>query len=104
MPSDAVVQVNGTTITNTAFNHWLGVAATSTSGGTGTKPVLPVPPDYTACIAHLAAPTPTAKGQVAPTHTQLKSECATQYKSLQQEVLGFLITSQWVLRKPRTSC
>ena len=28
---------------------------------------------------------------------QLKSECEQQYKSLQQEVLGFLISSSWVL-------
>lgn len=101
MPSDAVVQVNGTPISTTAFNHWLSVAATSTAGGAGGKPVLPVPPDYTACITHLAATTPVVKGQTAPSHAQLKSECETQYKSLQQEVLGFLITSQWVLAEAK---
>jgi foldase protein PrsA len=101
LPGDAVVQVNGTSISNTAFNHWMEVAATATTGGTGGKPVLPVPPDFTACIAHLAATTPTVKGQTAPAHAQLKSECATQYKSLQQEVLGFLITSQWVLAEAK---
>jgi foldase protein PrsA len=101
LPSDAVVQVSGTSITNAAFNHWMEVAATSTTTGTGGKPVLPVPPDYTACIAHLAAIAPATKGQTAPTHAQLKSQCATQYKSLQQEVLGFLITSQWVLAEAK---
>jgi len=35
--------------------------------------------------------------QKAPTPKELKSECATEYKSLQSEVLGFLISSQWVL-------
>jgi len=101
LPGDAVVQVSGTSITNAAFNHWMEVAATSTTTGTGGKPVLPVPPDYTACITHLAATTPTTKGQPAPTHAQLKSQCATQYKSLQQEVLGFLITSSWVLAEAK---
>ena len=60
--------------------------------------MVPEPPNYTACISHLAATAPKpAKGQPAPTTKQLKSECETQYKSLQTEVLGFLISSQWVL-------
>jgi len=98
LSSDAVVQVNGTPITKTEFSHWLAIAAASSTVGTGTKPVLPDPPNYTACIAHLAATAPKpAKGQSAPTTAQLKSECEQQYKSLQSEVLGFLISSQWVL-------
>ena len=74
----------------------MGVAATSNSGASG-KSVVPVPPNYTACIAHLAATVPATKGTPAPTHSQLKSECATQYKSLSTEVLSFLISSQWVI-------
>ena len=67
-------------------------------GATAAKPAIPVPPDYTACIAHLEATAPKpAKGQAKPTSAQLKSECEQQYKSLQQEVLGFLISSSWVL-------
>jgi len=98
IPGDAVVQVNGTAITKTAFDHWMGVASASGATGTTEKPAVPEPPNYTTCIAHLAkiAPKP-AKGQKAPTTAQLKSECATQYKSLQTEVLGFLISSQWVI-------
>jgi foldase protein PrsA len=95
---DAVVQVNGTAITKTAFDHWMSVAAASSSASTGEKPAVPEPPNYTTCIAHLAKVTPKpTKGQKAPTTAQLKSECATQYKSLQSEVLGFLISSQWVI-------
>ncbi len=98
IPGDAVVKINGGgTITKTTFNHWMGVAAASGSA-TGEKAVLPEPPNYTACIAHLKATQPKPeKGQKAPTEAQLKSQCATQYKSLQQEVLGFLISSSWVL-------
>ncbi|MGO9321008.1 MAG: peptidyl-prolyl cis-trans isomerase [Solirubrobacteraceae bacterium] len=98
IPGDAVVQVNGTAITKTAFDHWMGVAAASSATGTTEKPAVPEPPNYTTCIAHLAktAPKP-AKGQPAQTTKQFKSECETQYKSLQSEVLGFLISSQWVL-------
>jgi foldase protein PrsA len=99
VPSDAVVQVNSAgPITKDAFNHWMAVAASSGAATTGTKAVVPDPPSYSACIAHLAATTPaTEKGAKAPTTAQLKTQCETQYKSLQQEVLGFLISSSWVL-------
>jgi foldase protein PrsA len=98
IPGDAVVSIGGTSITKNAFNHWMAVASASSALSTGEKPAVPEPPEYTTCIAHLAktAPKP-AKGQKAPTHAQLKSECAQQYKSLLSEVLGFLISSQWVL-------
>jgi len=97
IPSNAVVQVDGNPITKATFAHWMGIAAASTSAATGTKPVIPEPPDYKACIAHLQATTPTVKGQPAPTQAQFKSQCEQQYKSLQQEVLGFLISTAWVL-------
>jgi foldase protein PrsA len=97
VPSDAVVQVGGTPITKAAFAHWLGVAAASTSAGATekAKPPAPDPPNFTACIAHLEAVTP--KGKSPPSAAQLKSECESQYKSYLQEVLGFLISAQWVL-------
>jgi foldase protein PrsA len=98
IPGDAVVQVSGTPIAKTAFEHWMKVASASSATGSTEKPVIPEPPNYTACIAHLAATTAKpAKGQKAPTTAELKSQCATEYKSLQSEVLGFLISSQWVL-------
>jgi foldase protein PrsA len=98
VPGDAVVQVGGTPITKTAFDHWMKVASASSASGTTEKAVVPEPPNYSACISHLAATTPKPpKGQPAPTTKQLKSECETQYKSLQSEVLGFLISSQWVI-------
>jgi len=96
IPGNAVVQVDGKPITNATFKHWMGVAAAATSPGS--QPAIPEPPKYTACIAHLQAtqPKPTA-GTPAPTQAQLKSQCEQQFKSLQQEVLGFLISSAWVL-------
>jgi len=98
VPGNSVAQINGTPITKATYEHWLSIAASSTAGTTGAKPVVPDPPHYTACIAHLEATSPKpAKGQSKPTKTQLKSECEQQYKSLQQEVLGFLISSSWVL-------
>jgi foldase protein PrsA len=98
IPGNAVVQVNGTSITKSAFDHWMGVATVSSGPVLGTKTAVPEPPNYTACIAHLAATAPKpAKGQSAPTTAKLKSQCAEQYKVLQQEVLSFLISSEWVI-------
>lgn len=97
IPGDAVVQVGGKSITKKTFDHWMQVASASTAA-TGGKVVVPEPPSYSACIAHLAATAPKpAKGQKAPTTAQLKTQCEQQYKSLQQQVLGFLISSEWVI-------
>jgi foldase protein PrsA len=97
IPGNAVVQVNGTPITKSTFEHWMSVAAASSAATPGEKPVVPDPPDFKACIAHLEATTPKTKGSKPPSKTLLKKECEQQYKSLQQEVLGFLISSSWVL-------
>jgi len=92
-----VVAIDGSNaITKAAFAHWMSVAASS--GAAGGKVVVPDPPNYTACIAHLKETTAKpAKGQKAPTEAELKKQCEQQYKSLQQEVLGFLTSSSWVL-------
>jgi foldase protein PrsA len=97
IPGGSVVKINGAaTITNTTFDHWMGVAASSSAQGE--KATLPEPPAYKACIAHLKSTEgKPEKGQKAPAESTLKTECAQQYKSLQQEVLGFLISSSWVL-------
>jgi foldase protein PrsA len=98
IPGDSVIAVDGKGVTKTAVAHWMNVAAASSAATPGSKPVIPDPPKYTACIAHekSVAPKP-AKGQAAPTEATLKTQCETQYKSLQQEVLGFLVSSEWVL-------
>jgi foldase protein PrsA len=98
IPGNAVVQVNGNSITKSTFGHWMAVAASSTTTSPGAKPVIPEPPKFTACVAHLQAIAPKpAKGQSPPSAAQLKSQCEQQYKSLQQEVLGFLISAEWVI-------
>jgi foldase protein PrsA len=102
IPGDAVVSVDGNSITKDTYNHWLGVAAASSAQTPGAKPTIPVPPKYTACIAAAKAAAKPAKGQAAPTETALKSQCEQQYKSLQQEVLGFLISSNWVIGEAKS--
>jgi foldase protein PrsA len=97
IPGDAVVSVDGKSITKDTFSHWMSVAAASSSASAGSKPVVPDPPKYTACIARTAAQSKATKGAKTPSQKELKSQCEAQYKSLQQEVLGFLISSSWVL-------
>ncbi|MGC2375536.1 MAG: peptidyl-prolyl cis-trans isomerase [Solirubrobacteraceae bacterium] len=104
IPGDAVVSVNGNAISNATFNHWMGVAANSSSasaaaaGKTAPKAVVPDPPTYKACIAHLEATAPKpAKGQAKPTAATLKTQCEQQYTALKQQVLGYLISADWVI-------
>jgi foldase protein PrsA len=97
IPGDAVVSVDGKSITKDTFNHWMSVAAASSSASAGAKPAVPVPPSYTACITAAATAAKATKGAKTPSQKELKSQCETQYKSLQSEVLGFLISSSWVL-------
>jgi foldase protein PrsA len=102
IPGDAVVSINGNAITSSTFNHWMMVAAGSSAAATATgqaaKPVVPDPPTYKACIAHLEATAPKpAKGQPKPTAATLKTQCEQQYTALKQQVLGFLISANWVI-------
>jgi foldase protein PrsA len=98
VPGNAVLTVDGKPVTKTTFNHWMKVAAVSSAAGLGGSAVVPEPPKFTACIAHLQATAPKpAKGQPPQTAAQFKQQCEQEYKTLQQEVLGFLISSEWVL-------
>jgi len=103
VPGNAVVGIeSGSPITKAAYAHWLGVAAAA-GGASGEKAVVPDPPNYTNCIAHLKETTAkAAKGQKAPSEAELKKQCEAQYTSLKQEVLGFLISSSWVLGEAKS--
>jgi parvulin-like peptidyl-prolyl isomerase len=99
VPSNSVASIAGTAITKEAFKHWLGVATVSSASGTLAKnPTAPEPPGYTACIAHFKEiePAPT-KGHPPLSLEVLKKDCEEQYKGFLQQVMGFLISSQWVL-------
>jgi foldase protein PrsA len=102
IPGDAVVSVNGKAVTKSSFDHWLAIAASSSSpaasGASAPKSVVPDPPAFARCVAHLQATAPKpAKGQPAPTPAALKAQCEQQYTALKQQVLGFLISANWVL-------
>jgi foldase protein PrsA len=101
--SNDVANVDGTGISNAAFKHWVAVAAVSTSSGalSKAKAVAPEPPNYTACIARfkaIAEDELKAKSiKTVPTEAKLKATCEEQYKTLKQEVMSFLLSSQWVI-------
>jgi foldase protein PrsA len=95
---DDVVNVGGQPISTPTFNHWMTVAAAASNTSASQPVIVPVPPDYKACIAHLRATTPKpAKGQAPPTDAALKSQCATQYANLRSQVLEFLISADWLI-------
>ena len=96
VPSDAVAKVGNTVITKQQFDHWYASAAQS-QAQQGGPAVPPDPPNYTKCVAALkqAQPKP-AKGQQAPSDSDLKKQCKQSYDQLKQQVMQFLIQSQWV--------
>jgi foldase protein PrsA len=91
IPGNAVAEVDGETIERQDFDHWMNVAA-KTSGAT-----VPKPPDYAECVAaaRKSLPKP-AKGQPKTTDAQLKAQCKTQYEQLRNQVLGLLISFEWI--------
>jgi foldase protein PrsA len=103
IPGNAIVKVDSTPITRPTFKHWISVAAIS--GQTGQlaagKPTAPEPPEYTACINHLkevaTKELAAKKIKSIPATSALKKACEQQYQSLQREVLGFLISSEWII-------
>jgi foldase protein PrsA len=99
VPGNAVVKIGGDSIKTTEFDHWMTVAATSQQQQTGaTGPVqLPDPPNYTKCIANKKkTATKPAKGQPNPTDKTYKTQCQTEYNTLRDQVMQFLISSAWI--------
>jgi foldase protein PrsA len=101
VPGNSVVRVGDQSIKRATFDHWMQIAAVSQAGASGTtstaKPSVPDAPDFTQCVAtkRKTAPKP-AKGQPEQTDTQLKAACKSEYDTLKNQVLEFLIRSTWL--------
>jgi foldase protein PrsA len=98
VPGNSVARVDNTSIKKSTFDHWIGVAALSSQTPGSTSGVtVPDAPNYTKCIAakRTQQPKPTA-GQPQQTDAQLKAACEQDFKSLQQQVMQFLISAQWI--------
>src|SRR3954470_2971380 len=93
VPGNAVAEVDGTAIEKSDFTHWLNVA--SKSGGQSST--VPDAPDFTKCVAAKRKTTPKpAKGQPKTTDEQLKKQCKQEYDSLRNQVVGLLVSYQWI--------
>lgn len=103
VPGNAVVRVGEGSIKRETFDRWLNIAALSSQGAASPqaakapKVEIPKPPEFTACQAKKKkeAPKP-AKGQPAPTAEQFKTQCKQEYEGLRDQVLQFLISSEWI--------
>jgi hypothetical protein len=91
-PNAVVARVGGYAITRARFVPRLLAQKKSTG------PHAPVPPDFTACIAHLKA-TAAQSGESGskPSVASLKSQCLAEYQALEENALEPLITDQWVI-------
>ncbi len=98
VPGNGVARVDDTVIKKSTFDHWIAVAALSSQPpGSAGAVTVPDAPKYTKCIAakRTQQPKPTA-GQPQQTDAQLKAACEQDYKSLQEQVMQFLISAQWI--------
>jgi parvulin-like peptidyl-prolyl isomerase len=97
IPGNAVAEVDGTPIERADFDHWLTIAAKSSGQPNA---AVPKPPDFTECIAQAkkAAAKP-AEGQPKQTDADYKKQCQQQYDQLRDQVLGLLISFEWIKRE-----
>jgi foldase protein PrsA len=104
VPGNAVIRVGDSSIKKTTFTHWMNIAAISSqqalNPNSSQKPQPPQPPNFSACVAEKAktAPKP-AKGQPTPTTAQFKAQCKQEYEGLRDQVLQFLVSSQWIINE-----
>jgi foldase protein PrsA len=97
VPGNAVAEVDGTSIEKGDFEHWMNVAAKSSGEPNA---AVPVPPDFKQCVATARKNLPKpGKGQPKTTDAQLKEQCKQRYNQLRDQVVGLLLTFEWVERE-----
>jgi foldase protein PrsA len=96
VPTGAVAKVGDSNITQEQFDKWLAIAVKGQSQGQpGAATAVPDPPDFTKCV-EAKKKTPVPQGQERPTDAALKKQCKSEFDSLKQEVMQFLIQAEWV--------
>lgn len=90
-PGAVVVRVGPYAIAGATFNRFAN--AELRDGSTSEQLV---PPDFTACVVHLATEA-AAIGEHSPGPSQLRRECQTRYQTLLQTVLDRLILNEWLI-------
>ncbi|MEA2494393.1 MAG: foldase protein PrsA [Thermoleophilaceae bacterium] len=99
VPPNGVAKIGDTVITKDQFNHWLNAAAHGSSAP-GSAVTIPDPPNFTKCVANQAKQ-PVPKGAKKPTPAQLKTQCKQQYDALKQQVMQFLVSSEWIQQEAK---
>jgi foldase protein PrsA len=96
VPGNAVAAVDGSAIPKSAFDHWFGIAVSTSQGPTAQK-VQYDAPNFVGCVANKrkTAPKP-AKGQPQTTDAQFKTQCKQEYEGLRDQVMQFLILEKWI--------
>lgn len=84
--TSTAVRVDKTLISSGTVNRWMIRLAP--------EHVFPKPPDYAACVAHVAALSLASAGRPA-----LRQECARKYQALKQHTLAYLIATAWLLNE-----
>jgi PPIC-type PPIASE domain len=90
-PRAVVVRIGAYSVTGATLNRFLGAEL-------GSQPESEhlVPPDFSACVAHLEAEA-AARGERSPSLAQLRSECQARYRTVLQTVLRRLIADEWLI-------
>ncbi|HEX8854901.1 MAG TPA: peptidyl-prolyl cis-trans isomerase [Thermoleophilaceae bacterium] len=105
VPSNGVAKVGDSVIKKTQFTHWLNAAAAQQQPDPASeigKLPTPVPPDFKACVAAAESKTVTqGKQKTKLTPDQAKRVCQEQYNSLRDQVMQFLIQSQWLTQEAK---
>ncbi len=94
MPGNSVASVAGNPISNTAFDHWMFVAAKGNSSQSPGSPVIVPndPPQFKNCVAQVRSQIPTLAKQSDKT---IQSDCKQLFTSLSSQVMDFLIRASW---------
>jgi hypothetical protein len=98
--SPPVARVGSVAITKATLEHWIPIEAVVSYKLFPKKPtpkgLIPIPPNYTACIAYLATtPELIRERGLKVSKAQLKSQCKARYETLKQVMMTFLITGWW---------
>jgi foldase protein PrsA len=97
VPGNAVAEVDGTAIEKQDFEHWMNVAVKTSAQGEAAELK---PPAFTECVAQAkkAAAQP-AEGQPKQTDADFKKQCKAQYDQLREQIIGLLISFEWIERE-----
>jgi foldase protein PrsA len=105
VPSNGVAKVGDSVIKKTEFTHWLTAAGMQQQPDPASelgKLPTPIPPDFKACVTAAQSKTVTqGKTKTKLTADQAKKVCQEQYNGLRDQVMQFLIQSQWLTQEAK---